>query len=59
MSMHTKTEYMSFNQTGDIFHTRRETCLKLVDKFTYPGKSVPATEKDINTRLTKAWSAID
>ena len=27
--------------------------------FTYPGCSVSATEKDIDTRLTKAWAAID
>ena len=33
--------------------------LKLEDKFTYLGSSVSSTEKDINTRLTKAWAAID
>ena len=33
--------------------------LKLVDKFTYLGSSVSSTEKDIDTRLTKAWTAID
>ena len=53
-----KTEYMSFNQTGDIF-TPEGTSLKLVDKFTYQGSSVSSTEKDIDTRLTKAWTAID
>ena len=30
-----------------------------LDKFTYLGSSVSSTEKDINTRLTKAWTAID
>ena len=35
------------------------TPLKLVDKFTYLGSSVASTEKDINTRLTKAWAAIN
>ena len=35
------------------------TSLKLEDKFTYLGSSVSSTEKDINTRLTKAWTAID
>ena len=34
------------------------TPLKLVDKFTYLGSSVASTEKDIETRLTKAWTAI-
>ena len=35
------------------------TSLKLVNKFTYVGSSVSSTEKDIDTRLTKAWTAID
>ena len=47
-----KTEYMCFNQTGDI-STQEGTSLKLVDKFTYLGSSVSSTEKDIDTRLTK------
>ena len=53
-----KTEYMCFNQAGNI-STLEGTSLKLVDKFTYLGSSVSSTEKDINTRLTKAWIAID
>ena len=53
-----KTEYMCFNQTGDI-STLDRSSLKLVDKFTYLGSSVPSTEKDIDMRLTKAWTAID
>ena len=48
-----KTEYMCYNQTGDI-STLDGTPLKLVDKFTYLGSSVESTEKDIDTRLTKA-----
>ena len=32
---------------------------KVVDKFTYLGSSVSSTEKDIDTWLTKAWTAID
>ena len=32
---------------------------RLVDKFTYLGSSVSSTENDIDTRLTKAWTAID
>ena len=40
------------------FHTSRQIHL-LVDKFTYLGSSVSSTEKDIDTRLTKAWTAID
>ena len=48
-----KTEYMCFNQTGDI-STLDGTSLKLGDKFTYLGSSVSSTEKDIDTQLTKA-----
>ena len=46
-----KTEYMCYNQTGDIS--------TLVDKFTYLGSSISSTEKDIDIRLTKAWTAIN
>ena len=53
-----KTEYMDYNQNNDI-STLDGTPLKLVDKFTYLGSSVSSTENDIDTRLTKAWSAID
>ena len=49
---------MCYNQTGDI-STLDGTPLKLVDKFTYLGSSVASTEKDIDTRLTKAWTAIN
>ena len=40
-----KTEYMCFNQTGDI--------------STLGGSSLKLVEKDIDTRLTKAYTAID
>ena len=53
-----KTEYMCYNQTGDI-STLEGNPLKLVDKFTYLGSSVESTEKDIDTRLTKGWTAIN
>ena len=52
-----KTEYMCFNQTGNI-STQNGSSLKLVDKFTYQRSSVSSTETDINTRLAKAWTAI-
>ena len=53
-----KTEYMSYNKTG-VISTLGGTSLKLVDKFTYLGSSVSSTEKDFDTWLTKAWTAID
>ena len=49
---------MCFNQRGDI-STRNGSSLKLVDKLIYLGSSVSSTEKDINTRWAKAWTAID
>ena len=56
--MHTKRNICANNQTGDI-STLDGTPLKIVDKFTYLGSSVSSTEKDIDTRLTKAWTAIN
>ena len=53
-----KTEYMCFNQTGDI-SILDGSSLKLVDKFPNLGSSVSSSKKDIDTRLTKAWTAID
>ena len=49
---------MCFNQAGNI-STLDRTSLKLVDKFTYLGSNVSSTEKDIDTWLTKARTAID
>ena len=49
---------MCYNQTGNIA-TLDGASLKLVNKFTHLGSSVSSTEKDIDTRLTKAWTAID
>ena len=53
-----KTEYMCFNQTGDI-STLGGGSLKLADKLTYQGSSVSSTEKDIDARLAKAWTTRD
>ena len=53
-----KTEYMCLNQRSDI-STLNSSSLKLVNKFTYLGNSVSLTKTDINTRLAKAWTAID
>ena len=53
-----KTEYMCFNQTGDI-PTLNSSSLKLVNNFTYLGSSISSTEADIEIRLTKVWIAIN
>ena len=52
-----KTEYMCYNQTGG-FSTLDRTPLKLGDKFTYLWTRVSSTEKNIDTRLNKAWTGI-
>ena len=49
-----KTEYLCFNQTGNIF-TLNGNSLELVNKFTYLGSSVSSTDSDIDTRLTKTF----
>ena len=43
-----KTEFMCFNQKGDII-TLNGRSLKLVDKFIYLGRSILSPENDINT----------
>ena len=53
-----KTEYVCFNQRGDIF-TLNGSSLKIVDKFTYLWRSISSTKKDINTQLAKAWTVIN
>ena len=53
-----KTEHTCFNQTG-VISTLDGTSLKLGDNFTYLGNIVSSTEKDIDTQLTKVWTAID
>ena len=51
-----KTEYICFNQRGDI-STQKNDPLKLEDKFTYLESRVSSTNNDIHTRLAKAWTA--
>ena len=53
-----KTVYMCCIQTG-VISTQDGTSLKVVDKFTFLGSSVSSIEKGIDTRLTKAWTAIN
>ena len=47
---------MCFNQTGNI-STLNGSSLKPVDKFNYLGSSVSSNENNINTRLSKVWTA--
>ena len=59
MSRHTKRNTCAFFYQKDNISTQGGSSLKLVDKFTYLGGSVSSTETDIDTRLTKAWTAIE
>ena len=49
----------SLEQAAAGISTLDGSSLKPVDKFTYLGSSVSSTEKNTDTRLTKAWTAID
>ena len=49
---------MRFNPRGDI-SILKSGFVKLVDKFTYLRSSVSSTEKNINTRPAKTWTAND
>ena len=49
---------MCLNQTGNT-STLDGSSQKLVDKFTALGSSISSTEKDIDTRLAKAWTVND
>ena len=57
--MHTKLNICATIKQATSSNTLDGSSLKLVDKFTYLGSSVSSTEKDIDTRLTKAWTAIN
>ena len=48
----------TMGQPGNI-STLDGSSLKLEEKFIYLRSSVSSTEKDIDTQLTKAWTAID
>ena len=49
---------MCLNYTGNIFPLNGSS-LKLVNKFNYLGSSVSSTETNNDTRLAKAWTAIN
>ena len=51
-----KTEYTCFNQRGDL-STPKGGSLKLMDKFTLVGSGASSSKNEINTWLSKAWTA--
>ena len=42
-----------------IYNEIGRSALKLVNKFTYLGSRVSSSEKDIDTQLAKAWTAMN
>ena len=42
-----------------VFVPGQSVLFTIVNSYTYQGSSVSSTEKDIDTRLTKTWTAID
>ena len=53
-----KTEYMCHRQDGQI-KARNDTPIKKVDEAIYLGSNIALTEKDVQTRIAKAWGALN
>ena len=53
-----KTEFMTINTTGEV-KSLNQMPLKNVNEFSYLGSNIASTEKDVVTRITKAWTALD
>ena len=54
----TKTEFMSYNQPEGDLLTLNGSKLDQVKDFMYLGSWVDSSQKDISTRIAKAWSAL-
>ena len=57
--IHTHTHIYIYIYISCFLLILNGSSLKLVNMFTYLGSSVSSTETDIDTRLTKAWTAIN
>ena len=53
-----KTEFICYNEEGEI-KLRNGTNIKPVKEFVYLGSNIQSTERDIEIRKAKAWSALD
>ena len=53
-----KTEYMLFNCNGQIKSLNGKN-LKQVESFKYLGSEIFSTEKDVKSRIGKAWGALN
>ena len=54
-----KTEYMLYTQPEDDLYTLAGNKLKQVDNFKYLGSWIQSSEKDMEIRITQAWSALN
>ena len=52
-----KTEYMCFNQTGSKLTSTSNKELNEINDFLYLGSWINTTERDLSTRIGKAWNA--
>ena len=52
-----KTEYMAYKQKGEIASLSGKI-LNRVEEFIYLGSNIASTEKDVNIRIGKAWTAL-
>ena len=53
-----KTEYLPINCEG-IIQTQNDQILKSVDNYSYLGSVISSSEKDIEIRIAKAWTALE
>ena len=53
-----KTEYMAFKQTGEITSLSGKK-INRVEEFIYLGINISSSQKDLNTRIGKAWAALN
>ena len=53
-----KTEFIAFNQNGTI-NSMNGDPIKETDSFVYLGSNISSTAKDVDTRIAKAWAALD
>ena len=56
-----KTEYVRLNSNSDDGNMKSNNCniIKQVENFKYLGSFIRSTEKDIEIRIAKYWSALN
>ena len=54
-----KTKFINYNNNNDTIKTLTGKDIKNVNEFVYLGSNIASTEKDVDTRLGKAWGALN